>query len=481
MNLQALKAILLCGEDSRHQFKSSIPHVDTLTAELVALANSGGGQIFIGVADDGSICGLDAAAVRRVNQLLSNAASHNVRPPVHPLTSNVQTEQGLVMVVTMPNGLNKPYMDLQGRVWVKSGADKRHVTAREEMQRMFQSAGMIRADVVPVSGTTVEDVDEKFFRSYVQRRFGEGFAQGQSIDQQLHSLSLASGNALNLSGLLLFGKTPQRWLPVCMVKAVAFPGTSLGDKYYQDSEDIYGTLPEQYQRSFAFIKRNLHHIQKGRGFNTLGELEIPPVALEELLVNALVHRDYFTSASIRLLVFADRVEIISPGHLPDNLNPEALRQGKTNRRNPTLTEHASQMLPYRGLGSGITRALQDWPHIELVDDRAGNEFKAVIARPARPAQTITGQVADQVTGQVADQVGEEVMALLRAMQGEMTRAQLMQAVGLAGTANFRKLYLMPALHQGLVEMTIPDKPQSRLQRYRLTAAGLRLKARGAGA
>ena len=99
-----------------------------------------------------------------------------------------------------------------------------------------------------------------------------------------------------------------------------------------------------------------------------------------------MHRDYFTSASIRLLVFADRVEIISPGHLPDNLSPAALRQGKTNRRNPTLTEHASQMLPYRGLGSGITRALQDWLHIELVDDRAGNEFKAVIARPARPVQ-----------------------------------------------------------------------------------------------
>lgn len=102
----------------------------------------------------------------------------------------------------------------------------------------------------------------------------------------------------------------------------------------------------------------LHHVQRGRGFNTLGELEIPEAALEKL-VNALIHRDYFTSASVRLLMFADRVEIISPGHLPDSLSVEAIRQGRTNRRNPTLTEHAAQILPYRGLGSGTARALRE--------------------------------------------------------------------------------------------------------------------------
>ena len=79
------------------------------------------------------------------------------------------------------------------------------------------------------------------------------------------------------------------------MKAVAFPGTSLADSRYLDSEDIGGTLLEQFKGSFAFIRRNLHHVQRGRGFNTLGELEIPEPALEELLVNALIHRDYFTT------------------------------------------------------------------------------------------------------------------------------------------------------------------------------------------
>src|SRR5262245_33104524 len=126
--------------------------------------------------------------------------------------------------------------------------------------------------------------------------------------------------------------------------------------------------------------RNLRHIQAGQGFNTLGQLEIPEQALEELLVNALIHRDYFTSASIRLMIYADRIEIISPGHLPDNLSTEAIRRGAANRRNPTLTEHAVHILPYRGLGTGIPRALHDWPAIELVDDVAGNQFRVVAPR-----------------------------------------------------------------------------------------------------
>ena len=102
------------------------------------------------------------------------------------------------------------------------------------------------------------------------------------------------------------------------------------------------------------------------------------------MAGALIHRDYFTSASIRLMVFADRVEIISPGHLPDSLSTEAIRHGATNRRNPTLTEHAVHILPYRGLGTGIPRALHDWPTIELLDEITSNQFKVVVPRTANP-------------------------------------------------------------------------------------------------
>lgn len=100
-----------------------------------------------------------------------------------------------------------------------------------------------------------------------------------------------------------------------------------------------------------------------------------------MLVNALVHRDYFTSASIRLMVFSDRIEIISPGHSSDSLSMEDIRLGVTNRRNPTLTEHATHILSYRELGSGIPHAVGELPNIRFDDEVAGNQFRAVIPRP----------------------------------------------------------------------------------------------------
>jgi predicted HTH transcriptional regulator len=311
MNKADLLQILARGEDSRHQFKRDETSADSVAAELAAFANSGGGMLLLGAGDDGSVNGLDAASVRRLNQLISNAASQNVRPPIHPTTENVQTAQGVVIAVTVPDGLSKPYLDNQGRIWVKSGADKRHVTAREEIQRLFQRAGLIYADVVPVEGTSAADIDDKAFDGYFTRRYGQSAqASGQPFSQVLQNIGLGDGRELNLAGLLLFGQRPQRYRPAFMVKAVAFPGTSLASHHYLDSEDIDGTLLEQYQRSLAFVKRNLHHVQAGQNFNSLGVLEVPEQAIIELLVNALIHRDYFTSASIRLLIFADRIEII---------------------------------------------------------------------------------------------------------------------------------------------------------------------------
>lgn len=186
---------------------------------------------------------------------------------------------------------------------------------------------------------------------------------------------------------------------------------------------------------------------------------------------AAIHRDYFTSASIRILVFADRVEIASPGHLPDSLSVEAIRQGRTNRRNPTLTEHAAQILPYRGLGSGIPRALREWPRIELIDDVAGNQFSALAWRPEAEWAPVTGEVTPEVTPPLTGEVTGEVKRLLDALQGEMKRADLQVALGLRHEDHFRDAYLKPALEAGVIEMTLPEKPRSSRQKYRLTAQG----------
>ena len=164
------------------------------------------------------------------------------------------------------------------------------------------------------------------------------------------------------------------------VKAVAFVGTQIEGERYIDSRDITGKLADVFQQTLGFIIANTRAIQGEQGFNTPGQSEIPRIVWEELVANALIHRDYFTSAPVRAFVFADRVEIINPGNLPNNLTIENIKAGNSNIRNPVLASFATKLLPYRGLGSGLLRALRAWPQIELINDQDGNLFKAIIKR-----------------------------------------------------------------------------------------------------
>jgi ATP-dependent DNA helicase RecG len=193
-------------------------------------------------------------------------------------------------------------------------------------------------------------------------------------------MRLMNEGLLTVSGILLFAKEPHLFLPVFHVKAVCYPGNDIHTTTYLDSADIVGRIQTQFEESLSFVLRNLRREQAGQGVNTVGEVEIPRIVLEELLANALIHRDYFVSAPIRIFVFDDRVEIISPGHLPNNLTVANIRSGNSNIRNPILTSFATKLLPYRGLGTGILRALKEYPAIDFIDDTEGNLFRAVIRR-----------------------------------------------------------------------------------------------------
>jgi len=382
METTQLLEIIARGEDGGHQFKSNVTNVNSLAAELVAFSNSGGGILLIGVTDDGGFAGLDRDAMVRLNQLVSNAASQSVRPPINPRTENVATTEGLVLVITVADGVSKPYMDNHGAIWVKSGADKRKVTSREEMQRLFQRAGLVHGDEVPVPGMTVSDLDIGYFRGFFEKTFGEQLEQQDiALPMLLENMNLMRDGVLNVSGALLFATNPSFRLPVFIVKAMSYPGSGFGQQGFNDSVDIKGKIADIFHQSLSFVLRNISHSQHDQGINSIGKPEIPPIVFEELIANALIHRDFFVSATVRILIFSDRIEIVSPGHLPNNLTIANIKSGNSNIRNPILASYATRLLPYRGLGSGIIRALKAYPDITFQDDRDGNQFKVTITLP----------------------------------------------------------------------------------------------------
>lgn len=381
MKPSELNHIIARDEDSQHQFKANLNNEVSAAQEMIAFSNTLGGLLIIGIDNNGTVTGLKREDMGRLNALISNAASQQVRPPINPITENIALPDGLVMVVRVPKGIAKPYMDKNGVIWIKSGADKRKATSREEIQRMYQSAHLMHGDEMLIPAVTTKDIDQLQFSAFYEQQYDEPLSeQSLTLSQLFENLNLQKNNTLNLAGALLFTPHPHLKLPAFIVKCVAYPGNEIGlDKYY-DSQDIGGSLKTLFDDTLAFIMRNLKRIQAGGDVNSLGTLEIPKIVLEELLTNALIHRDYFISAPIRVFIFKNKVEIISPGHLPNSLTIENIKNGNSNIRNPILASFATKLLPYRGLGSGIRRAVKSYPAIQFEDDREGNQFKVCILR-----------------------------------------------------------------------------------------------------
>jgi ATP-dependent DNA helicase RecG len=339
----------------------------------------------IGVDDSGTIVGVAPHDIRRINQLISNVASDCIRPSINPETDNVFVGGKVVMVVIVPEGISKPYADNEGVFWVKSGADKRRVTAREEIQRMLQSADLVHADEIPIIETTSGDLDMDHFDAFIRKQYGDSLndildRDGFALNQLLNNLRLARGANLNLAGIMLFGSNPQKYRPAFVVKGVSFVGNDPAGSKYKDSQDFHGSLRDLYKGTISFLTRNLRWLQNGKGFNTEGDLEVSPTALEELVVNMLLHRDYFISAPWRVFIFENRIELISPGALPNNLTIENIRNGVSVIRNPLIVSFATKELPYRGIGTGILRALALAPGLALESDHKRNLFTARIPR-----------------------------------------------------------------------------------------------------
>lgn len=394
MTKAELKQIARLGEDSGRQFKADVTNADSLASEMVAFSNSAGGTILIGVENDGTLKGLTQADVGRVNLLIGNAATQHMRSPIAPMTENVGIEGNrVVIVVRVAEGIDKPYFDRQGVIWVKTGSDKRRIQSKEELRRLFQSVDLLHADEVPTRAG-LDAVDRLRLRDFVRENYNEDLPESdEGRLQLLGNMNLASLNKLNLAGLLLFAEKPQRLKPAFVLKAVQYPGTAISSQDYLDSEDLEGPLSAMFEGAMSFLRRTLPKRAKDGGVNAPARWPVPEIVFEELLVNALVHRDYFVEAPIRMFVFDDRVEIVSSGSLPNHLTVEKIQTGISVIRNPILASFVAKgMLPYRGLGTGIRRALAEWRAIELKNDQDSCTFTAVVCmesgadRPVKAAE-----------------------------------------------------------------------------------------------
>lgn len=377
-----LRDQLILGEDSTRQFKRAIPHADSMIGELVAFCNSDGGRVYFGVEDDGTISGLTPEQAQAMGGDLANRAWEGVKPPISILTESVATSDGIVLVVSVPSGSSKPYCDKQGQYWVKNGPDKRRVQSPEELARLFQLGDKLYAESQVVASSSLNDFDRESFNRFYRKKYDEPSPLDDGDEglflQTLANLHFIEGPHMTVVGILLFGKRVDVLLPEMKIDAVWFKGTERAGTDWWDQRTITGPLALQYDQAMGFLSRWSSRLQTEPGFNTHGNEEIPLIVFQELLVNALVHRDYFVRDSIKLFIFDDRIEIRSPGKLPNSLTVDQIRRGVRRSRNALLASFAPDLLNYRGVGSGVVRALHLWANIDWNNDVVGEELSATI-------------------------------------------------------------------------------------------------------
>jgi len=309
-------------------------------------------------------------------------------------------------------------------------------------------------------------------RAQTQRGYVHG--PGTPMAAALAHLNLMDQGAPSHAAVLLFGSRPQRFLPSSEVKCMHFHGTEIS-KPIPSYQVFKGTVFELVDAALDFVLSKVARRVGTRAESTQVPVnyELPREAVAEAIVNAVAHRDYASGASVQVMLFADRLEVWNPGELPPALTLEGLLLPHASiPRNPLIAEPMFLAGYVEKAGSGTldmaTRCrAAGLPPPEF--RQTGGQFVLVLRRPPGEATPeVTTEVATEVTTEVT--TDEAMGRLLGALAGEMTRQQLQQALGLKNDEHFRKAYLLPALAAGLIEMTVPDKPQSRLQKYRKAGA-----------
>ena len=478
------------GEVTKVQFKERINDKYDAGCELVAFSNTHGGTLVVGINDKtGELNPLSYQEAQETTNLLGNMASDNVIPGILLAIESVEVEGGCLVVAQVKEGLNKPYHDNKGIVWVKNGADKRKVFDNAELAEMMSECGNFAPDEAAIHDATIADLDEVTIKKFLLNRFAvvmeskgvnEMNMRNYSIEQMAHfvagSINLEGllrnlrfirpdGN-LTVAALLLFGKYPQRWLPAFTAKCICYVGNSVGGTEFRDKvrdSDMEGNLLHQYETIMAFFTRNLRNVQVEKDFNSLGQLEIPYSGLVEFVVNALVHRSLNWKAPIRIFIFDDRIEIHSPGVLPNGLTVDDIVKGTSMPRNLFLFTNANYLLPYTGAGSGILRAMEEKLDVTFLNDERLHEFLITIKKTGH-------QESNQESNQ--ETISEKVV--LTKVQKDIvnfcsvprTAKEILDRIGISNQSINRKRHILTLVELGVIEMTIPERPNDRNQKYK---------------
>jgi len=352
MSPQDVSELIRQGENVSIEFKEMPVRPEVVAREMVAFANSSGGVILLGVTDRGELRGVGEA--RHIEEWIMNIARTSVIPALTVNCETLVVDEVEVCAVTIPKGNDKPYQT-GDKYLIRVGSTNR-VASQSELMRLFQVSGVFHYDVVPVAGASMNDLNmaalDAFFSGYGIEFSGEDELARRAL--LCNTDILAETGEPTVGGLLMFGINPARYLPQSGILFAHFNGNEADDELI-DRQEIGGALPQQVDGALAVIKNNLLSPSIVEGLKRKATANIPPdKVFREAIVNACVHRNYsIVGSRIRILMFDDRLEFISPGRLPNTVTVEKLRSGVSYASNPVIVKFMDNLRYVDRLGRGF--------------------------------------------------------------------------------------------------------------------------------
>ena len=364
------RAIIAGGENAKIEFKRDDRNLrpEHLAREIVAFANMNGGMIVLGVEDDGAVSGV----TRRNLQawLMDTVIGRFIDPQIVPDYEEFILDGKPIAIVTVSAGSAKPYaVRLQERAdyYIRLG-DTVQRAGREQMARLFQAGGLVSVEKMPVHGSSLDDLDMRRLEDYFLNVLGEDAVQDWQRTLLNRELLVADEwreevRTCSFAAIVLFSREPRRRMPQAGIRLLVFPGTDVDyDATLDEVLDIpFVGLKERREREF--IEQSLPsrvlsylqaHISRERleGVYRRRNWDYPKEVIRELLVNAFAHRDWTRPTDVQLTLFDDRLEVQSPGALPNGVTVEKAKEGLRVPRNPNIVNilRDYDFMEHRGMG-----------------------------------------------------------------------------------------------------------------------------------
>ncbi len=359
--MKLTKESLRMGESSVLEFKAEKARSDSIAKEIAAFANTQGGTLLIGVMDDGTVEGVSD---RRVEQRVVQICRNNVSPSLIPKIEFVEIDGKQVLAVEAPRGPNRPYkVKTSGKFYIRAGSSSVEPT-NEELVRLFQNGDLVHFEIKPVHGAGISDLNRSYIDEYFSRyrSIDDTVETEEEFGQILYNLNLTDRSngeeAPTIAGMILFGKNPVRYLPQAGVKAACFGGVDEAADILEMKE-FNGAVRDVMDGALRFADR---HSRTDVRFDAddvrrTDTEQYPAGIVRELIANAIAHRDYaIWGATIRLFVFNNRLEVRSPGALPDTLTIARMEAGVSYHRNPIIMQTLKDYGYVEKIGRGILRS-----------------------------------------------------------------------------------------------------------------------------